>query len=60
MADLVRWVGDELHALLGYSDGTTVQYLVALAKKAKSPAALLDAMKSVDVPVDGRARALKS
>ena len=57
MSELSRWVSDELHTLLGFSDGTTVQYLVALARKAKGTQGLIDAMKTVDVPIDARARA---
>jgi len=35
MADLKRWVSDELHGLLGISEGTLVDYVIALAKRSK-------------------------
>ncbi len=36
MADLHNFVNDELHSLLGFSDNTLVQYICAIAAKAKS------------------------
>ena len=35
MADLKLWVSDELHGLLGISEGTLVDYVIALAKRSK-------------------------
>ena len=30
---LQTWINDELHQILGYSDSTTVNYFIALARK---------------------------
>lgn len=49
--DLVQWVGDSLHSLLGFSDKTLSQYFVALASKARNPAALFAELQENDVPV---------
>jgi hypothetical protein len=38
---LTRWVQDRLHDILGFSDTTTAQYIIAAAKKAPSSAALV-------------------
>ena len=37
MADMVSWVSDQLHELLGLSDRYTAEFLVGLAKKSSSP-----------------------
>ena len=31
--ELSKWVNDELHSILGYSDSNVAQYMIALAKK---------------------------
>lgn len=31
-----NWVSDQLHSLLGVSEDTTVSYLIAMAKQARS------------------------
>ena len=36
MADVVEWVGDQLHDILGLSDTYIAEYLVGLAKKSSS------------------------
>jgi len=56
MGDLVEWVGDSLHSLLGFTDRTLAQYFVAVAAKAKNPAALLSELEGNDVPVSDAAR----
>ena len=38
MGDLHRFVSDELHGLLGISESTLVDYVVALAKRSKDEA----------------------
>lgn len=53
MAD-PTWVSDQLHDILGYSHKTLAEYIVALAKTAKSPDALLSKLASSDVPVNAR------
>ena len=39
--DIVEWVSDELHDLLGLSDRYTAEYLIGLAKKASSSTSFL-------------------
>ena len=52
MADreLKRWVSDRLHSVLGYAEGHLADYVVSLAKGAKSTAALLGKLHEADVP----------
>lgn len=57
MGDLSRWVSDELHGLLGISESTLVDYVVALAKRSKDEAALLAALRDNDIPIDDKSRA---
>lgn len=45
MSDLVEWVSDSLHSLLGLSDRYTAEFLVGLAKKANSSEAFLRKLK---------------
>eukprot|EP00040_Diaphanoeca_grandis_P018270 m.96001 g.96001 ORF g.96001 m.96001 type:complete len:1070 (+) comp26859_c0_seq1:164-3373(+) len=44
MAD--RWVADQMHSVFGFSDRTAAQYILAVGKKSKSAASLLDWLKS--------------
>ena len=39
MADVISWVSDQLHAILGLSDRFVAEYMVGLAKKSSSPEA---------------------
>ena len=57
MGDLHRWVSDELHGLLGISERTLVDYVVALARKSKDEASLLSALRDNDIPIDDKSRA---
>ena len=41
-----QWVSDELHTLVGLSDRTIAQFVVALAKKASSAGDLVDKLAS--------------
>lgn len=45
MSDLVQWVSDQLHDILGLSDRITSEFLVALAKKCSSGEAFLRKLK---------------
>ena len=45
MSDLVQWVSDQLHDILGLSDRITSEFLVTLAKKASSGDAFLRKLK---------------
>lgn len=37
MSDVVSWVSDQLHSILGLSDRFVAEYLVGLAKKSSTP-----------------------
>ena len=50
MSDLRAWVNDQLHSVLGYAEGHTVDYVLSLAKSAKTPQALLAKLADADVP----------
>lgn len=52
MADkaLRSWIGDQLHSLMGYSEGHVIDYVASLSKSSKSPAALLAKLHEADVP----------
>lgn len=61
MATLELWVSDNLLALLGASDRAMVDYFVALARRAKSPAELARTLVQNGLDEDdGRARAFAS
>lgn len=53
---LNRWVSDELHHILGYSDATTVQYMIALAKKSIDPDDYLERLSKSDYTVNSAIR----
>ena len=57
MGDLNRWVSDELHGLLGISERTLVDYVIALAKRSRDEASLLSALRDNDIPIDDKSRA---
>ena len=46
MAEVVEWVSDRLHELLGLSDRYTAEFLVGLARKAPSPESYLQQLES--------------
>lgn len=39
MSDVISWVSDQLHTILGLSDRFVAEYMVGLAKKSSSPEA---------------------
>jgi hypothetical protein len=41
-----RWVADELHGLVGYSDRTVAEFILAAARKSASPSQLLASLLS--------------
>ena len=45
MSDLVQWVSDELHDILGFSDRITSEFLISLAKKSSSGDAFIRKVK---------------
>lgn len=54
--ELTRWVSDRLHDVLGFTETSTAQFVLALARKmsksGKGPVALLESLADVDVPTD--------
>jgi len=52
--ELLTYVGDRLHDLLGISDKYVVEYLIGLAGKASSAASFVQKLRDTDtVSVDG-------
>lgn len=47
MGDLKKWVSDRLISLLGYSQGTVVQYVISMSKNASSPAEIVNKLSDV-------------
>jgi len=50
MAQLRDWVSDQLHSLLGYSEGYLADYITSLASSEKTAAGLLAKLHASDVP----------
>ncbi|KAK1362878.1 RNA helicase [Heracleum sosnowskyi] len=44
-SDLKLWVSDKLMSLVGYSESVTVQYVICVSRKSKSPADIVDSLK---------------
>lgn len=59
--ELLLWVSDRLHDVLGFSESSTAQFVVALARRAsksgKGPGALLGGLADVEVPTNATSRA---
>lgn len=51
-AFLEQWVNDELYTLVGCSDRTAVQYILALARKSTDAEDLLGRLRSTDTMDD--------
>ncbi|KAI8601961.1 hypothetical protein EDD21DRAFT_373131 [Dissophora ornata] len=52
MQDLKRWVSDTSIKVLGMSDNSTRDFLIACAQTAKSPADLLRSLEAMDIPTN--------
>lgn len=51
MADLNKWVKDQLHDIIGFTDRSVCDYVIALAKqKNHTSSSLLKALEQADVP----------
>ena len=50
MASLRVFVNDSLHSILGYTEGSLVDYVIALAKKTKDVPSLVRALHEQDFP----------
>lgn len=59
--ELLQWVSDKLHDVLGFSESSTAQFVVALARRAsksgKGAPALLAGLSDLDVPANATSRA---
>ncbi|KAG0305920.1 hypothetical protein BGZ98_003286 [Dissophora globulifera] len=52
LQDLKRWVSDTSMKVLGMSDNSTRDFLIACAQTAKSPADLLRSLEAMDIPAN--------
>jgi pre-mRNA-splicing factor ATP-dependent RNA helicase DHX16 len=52
-----RWVQDQLHTILGYSDKNVADFIIALAQKKKKVSSLVEGLEQMDVPVNDTTRA---
>src|SRR5689334_7091600 len=50
MGSLNQWVSDKLIDILGYSEKTIVDFVVAIAKKSKDTPTLLESLEKCGVP----------
>eukprot|EP00954_Amorphochlora_amoebiformis_P000705 54804-Amorphochlora_amoeboformis.AAC.1 len=57
---LRQWVNDELQDLMGFSDGTTADYLIAMATKASSSDSLAKELKRFGAKADGKTKRFAS
>ncbi|CAM9102053.1 unnamed protein product, partial [Choristocarpus tenellus] len=59
--ELILWVSDRLHDVLGFSDSSTAQFVIALARKAASSGrggvTLLEGLADLDVPSNATTKA---
>ena len=58
--ELLRWVFDRLHEVIGFSESSTAQFVIALTRKAsnsgKGAPALLAGPADLDVPANATSR----
>jgi pre-mRNA-splicing factor ATP-dependent RNA helicase DHX16 len=48
--EMVRWVSERLHTLVGYSEKNLSEYIVGIASKAKNPNDLMSKLINDDIP----------
>eukprot|EP00252_Welwitschia_mirabilis_P004082 TRINITY_DN14270_c0_g2_i1.p1 TRINITY_DN14270_c0_g2~~TRINITY_DN14270_c0_g2_i1.p1 ORF type:complete len:1044 (-),score=237.61 TRINITY_DN14270_c0_g2_i1:18-3149(-) len=53
---LQRWVSDQLHSLLGYSQPAVVSFMIAMAKKGHSAAKLASQLSEYGLPLSAETR----
>jgi len=53
---LKRWVSDGLHDLMGFSDGTTADYLIAMASKASSQQGVIKQLQKMEITINDKTR----
>jgi len=57
MTDLHNWVNDRLHDIIGFTDSSTVNYIVALGKQSKSTDQFVHSLIQFDLPDNDDTRA---
>ena len=58
--DLTRWVSDQLHAVVGFSESSLSQYMVALASRASSQDDIVRELEANDIPLNDASRSFAS
>ena len=53
---LKTWVNDQLHDLVDFADDQVVDYILAIAKKAKTPDSLMGSLRDEGVPDNAKSR----
>lgn len=57
MANVNTWISDKLHDIVGYTEPTMVDYIVAIAKKATDQNSLFQSLTSCDLPPNEKTKA---
>lgn len=57
---LQTWVRDQLIDILGFSEQTIVDFVIAIAKKAKDTSSLVDSLQKCDLPVNDKTKSFAS
>lgn len=57
MSSLARWVNDQLHDIIGYSDRNVADFIIEIAKKKTSQSSLVKALASADLPNNSKTNA---
>ncbi|KAL0488111.1 pre-mRNA-splicing factor ATP-dependent RNA helicase [Acrasis kona] len=50
MGDVLGWVQDKLHSVIGYSEASVAQYIISIAKKYNDPQRITEELALVQVP----------
>jgi len=53
---LKRWVGDNLHDILGYTENTAADFIIEIAKKTSSPENLFSQLSQINVPLNEKSK----
>lgn len=57
MSTLKKWVRDQLHEIVGFSDKNVAEFIIATAQKKSSASSLLRELAAVDVPSNSKTKA---
>ena len=55
-SSLNGWVSDKLLDILGYSESSIVDFVIAIAKKSKDTSSLLSSLENCGVPISEKTR----